>query len=278
MLVRPTAILLLAAALPLACAGTASQQDARSASAAPNAGGNASQEESLPPYFSVAITDDGAILADGAPVADLDALAVLASSVAASGKVEGAAVLTSGATPSSRRNEVVRVLVDAGFVHVRIGPIPAPAAATRSSSESPARPSAAQAAPSGDEATAPAERADPEPVSDVGVETIGLHVGGSSNDDEERSSFLSVLEMAFDDLRACFPKAAPTQRTRSFGVDLYIPSSGKEPKVRDVRTSLRGEEFERCAVAAFERLTFAPPPRGPTVVSYSVRFDPVPGS
>jgi hypothetical protein len=61
-------------------------------------------------------------------------------------------------------------------------------------------------------------------------------------------------------------------RGGTFGVDLLIGREGGRPEVRQPRTGMSGAAFRGCMLDAFARVEFARPPRGPTVVSYSLRF------
>jgi hypothetical protein len=56
-------------------------------------------------------------------------------------------------------------------------------------------------------------------------------------------------------------------------VDLFIGRTGGKPDVRQPRTAIRGDEFRECMVSAFSNVTFERPSSGPTVISYSLRFE-----
>lgn len=106
---------------------------------------------------------------------------------------------------------------------------------------------------------------------EVVVENLGLHVGGEANDAASKRAFLAALEKQFQDFRWCYRFVSKPGRSGVFGVDLLVPSEGGGAHVREVRTTMPGEEFKGCMVAAFSETEFAPPKR-PVVLSYSLRF------
>jgi hypothetical protein len=103
------------------------------------------------------------------------------------------------------------------------------------------------------------------------VETIGLHVGGGSNDKDEKLPFERAVERQFPALRRCYLQVEQPGTGGTFGVDLFIAKAGGRPEVRDARTGMRGNAFRDCVRAAFAAVEFEPPKK-PTVISYSVRF------
>jgi hypothetical protein len=104
------------------------------------------------------------------------------------------------------------------------------------------------------------------------VETLGLHIGGGPNDDVARQAFVRAVESQFESFRRCYRLVDAPESGGVFGVDLYIGRDGGHPTVRDLRTGMRPEKFRRCVRDAFERVVFEKPARGPTVISYSLRF------
>jgi hypothetical protein len=104
------------------------------------------------------------------------------------------------------------------------------------------------------------------------VENIGLHVGGGPNDAAGKEPFLRALGAQIEAFRLCYRQVEEPDRGGTFGVDLFIDRSGGHPNVRATRTRMKGEEFLECMVRAFENATFERPPKGPTLISYSVRF------
>ncbi len=129
----------------------------------------------------------------------------------------------------------------------------------------PAAPDSAPVAPS-----TPAEPAAPLP--EVIVETVGLHIGGGPNDDASKAPFLRALSDNFDGFRACYVKAEEPEKGGTFGVDLFIGRNGGAPQVRQPRTGMKGNDFRKCVIEAFGEVAFEKPPKGPTVISYSIRY------
>jgi hypothetical protein len=110
------------------------------------------------------------------------------------------------------------------------------------------------------------------PLPEVKVEAVGLHIGGGPNDDATRAPFKSAISPHHGALLACYRKVEKPGATGTFGVDLFIPRSGGHPDVRQPRTAIRGEEFRDCVVEVFRNVEFEKPKRGPTIISYSVKF------
>jgi hypothetical protein len=163
-----------------------------------------------------------------------------------------------------------------------------PALAPRAAPDASAPPSAASAAPSAP-ATAPPPAVEPPPgveptspspppppnaksLPEVKVETVGLHIGGGPNDDATKKPFLTAIEQRFDLFRACYAKVEDPKKGGTFGVDLHIGKNGGKPEVKQPRTGMKGDAFRRCVANVFENVEFDKPKKGPTVVSYSIRF------
>lgn len=128
---------------------------------------------------------------------------------------------------------------------------------------------AADAAPSVDEADAAVAR------SDVGVVTIGMHVGGGPYDEPTKEPMKRSVEPRFPDLTRCWAFVAsttPVPREVDAGVDLVIPAKGGRARVSNPRTTVKAEGFAPCVVGFFESVEFLPPNGGQSTVSYSVRF------
>lgn len=104
------------------------------------------------------------------------------------------------------------------------------------------------------------------------IEPLGMHVGGGKNDAEEKAPFHRALEREFPAFLDCYRLVDDAWAGGSFGVDLKIPRAGGAPVAEQPRTRLRGAGFQECMLAAFGKVQFEKPKRGPTVVSYSVRF------
>ena len=173
--------------------------------------------------------------------------------------VDGAASPQSAAPPATRPPEA---------------PSP-PASATATAT------AAASAAPTGSDAAPPATasagndkgKAKAEPLPDVKVTNIGMHIGGGPNDAPTKAPIKRSVEPHFDAFRICFAKLEE-RKGGDFGIDLRIGRDGGKAKVSHPRTALKGKEFEACMVAAFEAIEFDKPKGGDTMVSYSVRFAP----
>gem|GEM_PF-1008983 len=104
------------------------------------------------------------------------------------------------------------------------------------------------------------------------LQLAGMHIGGGPNDEASKRPFIHAIERSFESLRACYTKAEDPMHGGTFGVDLRIAGKGGTPEVQQVRTALRGEGFRECLTSTFRAIQFSPPPKGPTVVSVSVRF------
>ena len=108
---------------------------------------------------------------------------------------------------------------------------------------------------------------------EVRVKNVGLHIGGGPNDDATKAPFQAAVERHFDELRGCYRLVNKPESGGVFGVDLRIPGQGGKPTIQAKRTAMGGEEFRKCVLDVFARVEFQPPARGPTVISYSVRFE-----
>ncbi len=104
------------------------------------------------------------------------------------------------------------------------------------------------------------------------VQLAGMHIGGGPNDDVSKRPFVQAIENSFEGMRVCYKKAEDPTRGGTFGVDLKIGHSGGKPELQQVRTALKGDGLRECLESAFKEITFGPPPKGPTIVSVSVRF------
>ncbi len=146
----------------------------------------------------------------------------------------------------------------------------------------PGAPASAQPAPAG----APAARAatprlpeivlDPKqplrPLPELKVENIGLHIGGGPNDAETKAPFLSAVAERFPSFMDCYRKNEDPAAGGRFGIDLHIARTGGRARLEQPRTALRGADFRQCLSSAFESVDFQKPKRGPTTISYSLRF------
>lgn len=107
---------------------------------------------------------------------------------------------------------------------------------------------------------------------EVLIENVGLHIGGGPNDDATKAPFKAAIEKRFDDFRRCYVHAEDPRKGGTFGVDLRIGREGGRAQVQQPRTGMKGTELRACLVRAFESVEFARPARGPTMISYSLRF------
>lgn len=153
-----------------------------------------------------------------------------------------------------------------------------PAAGTEDSTASPAQPTySTTGAPvaSGSEAAGPPPEppAGAEPLPEVRLRNVGLHVGGGSNDETEKEPFKRAIESRFDEFLRCYRMVQEPEKGGTFGVDLFIGRAGGKPDVRQPRTAMGGTEFRECMVTAFSSVSFERPKAGPTVISYSLRFE-----
>ncbi|WP_437604558.1 hypothetical protein WMF20_25350 [Sorangium sp. So ce834] len=152
---------------------------------------------------------------------------------------------------------------------------PAPAASAPAAPAASAAASAAPAASAAADPAAPASApADAGPLPKVKVANIGMHIGGGPHDDFTKEPIKRSVAPHFDDFRRCFALAEDPTKGGDFGIDLRIEKDGGKAEVRKPRTALKGAAFTKCVVGVFERIDFLKPRRGPTVVSYSLRFTP----
>ena len=146
---------------------------------------------------------------------------------------------------------------------------PASGAGTPSSApgSTPAAPSAPAAPLPGGEEPTP-DKALPE----LSVEPIGMHVGGGTNDAAEKAPFHRALERQFPAFLECYRLVEDPWAGGSFGIDIKIPRAGGAATLEQPRTKIRGAGFQDCMLAAFGKAHFEKPKKGPTVISYSIRF------
>ena len=104
------------------------------------------------------------------------------------------------------------------------------------------------------------------------VENIGLHIGGGPNDAETKAPFLTAVAERFPAFMDCYRKIEDPAQGGRFGIDLHIARGGGRAHLEQPRTTLRGPEFRACVSSAFESVDFQKPKRGPTTISYALRF------
>jgi hypothetical protein len=110
------------------------------------------------------------------------------------------------------------------------------------------------------------------PLPELKVENIGLHIGGGPNDAETKAPFLSAVAERFPSFMDCYRKNEEPATGGRFGIDLHIARTGGHARLEQPRTALRGADFRACLSSAFEAVEFKKPKKGPTTISYSLRF------
>ncbi|MCA9599927.1 MAG: hypothetical protein KC776_41770 [Myxococcales bacterium] len=184
------------------------------------------------------------------------------------------ALVVDPGAPQDQVLGVVDRLLAAGARRVEVtvmGPPPAPVA----SATTDAPPSAPSAAPSAAPPSPPPADAGEPPgpsLPEVLVENVGLHIGGGPNDDAAKAPFEKAIAPHFDEFRSCYVHVVEPEKGGTFGVDMLIKRAGGHPEVKQPRTGMKGSEFRDCMVKAFQNIEFEKPQRGPTMISYSVRF------
>jgi biopolymer transport protein ExbD len=254
------AILLVAGAL-VACATCPKAGEAPGAATSHTA---ATDEAGI----EVKVDADGRAYVGGAPAYKSEDFV---RAVAAS-QQQAATIYADAKVPHGRVIAVKKELESAGIRRISVAlagdphPEPAPPAAPPSEPVASAPPAAPPAPPV--EPPAPPAEALPE----VKVEAFGLHIGGGPNDDASKRPILDAIAKHFDEFRACYVKVQEPAKGGTFGVDLRIGRDGGKAKVEQPRTGMKAAEFRDCVLKVFETVTFDKPPKGPTVVSYSLKF------
>jgi len=154
---------------------------------------------------------------------------------------------------------------------------PAEEAPSQTGVATPTAPAASGAEPAGQpsaESVMPDTPPDPtRSLPEVTVRNVGLHIGGGSNDAASKEPFQRAIAARFEAFLSCYRQVAEPEKGGVFGVDLFIKREGGEPEVRQPRTSMQGEAFRACVADVFESVVFDRPARGPTVISYSLKFE-----
>lgn len=256
----------------------ASHQGACAERSAESAGLGA--EETLPRYFSLELSGNQAHV-DGAPLSG-SALSQRISQEAQSANNDGAVVRVRDEASGEVLGALVWELSSAGFDHIIVSQgqgaellalSDAPASESGTPAQRPMNEVTAVAAPKNAAESSPAPV--PEAPVSVKVRSIGLHVGGGPNDDATKAKFIDPIEQRFDALARCHGLAPNGDRNASLGVDLLIDTRGGRATLKELRTALSGKEFEQCVRSAFDQVDF-PAIARPTVVSYSMLFEPGP--
>jgi hypothetical protein len=110
------------------------------------------------------------------------------------------------------------------------------------------------------------------PLPELTVRTVGMHIGGGPNDEQAKVFFRKRLEERFEEFRRCYSRVDDPGKGGTFGADIAIGREGGKPRIKQPRTAIGGAPFQDCMVGALSGINFPKPPRGPTVISYSVRF------
>lgn len=216
------------------------------------------------PGMEVKVDSDGRAYVGGAPAYKSEDFVKAVTAASA----QSATIYADARVPHGRVVAVKKELENAGIRHVSFAlagePHPEPATA-------PAEPVASTPPP-----TPPAPPTEPTPpaeaLPEVKVESFGLHIGGGPNDDASKRPILDAIGKHFDEFRACYVKVQEPAKGGTFGVDLRIGRDGGKAKVEQPRTGMKANEFRECVLGVFKNVTFERPPKGPTVVSYSLKF------
>jgi hypothetical protein len=100
-----------------------------------------------------------------------------------------------------------------------------------------------------------------------------MHIGGGPNDATSKAPFKRAIEPHFEQFLACYREVEEPLKGGTFGVDLLVGREGGGAELRQPRTGMRGQAFRDCMLKALNAIEFERPPKGPTVVSYSVKFE-----
>jgi hypothetical protein len=150
---------------------------------------------------------------------------------------------------------------------------PAPSSTAAASDPSAATSSSAEPTVAVPDVSAPPPAKPPEPLPDVEVKNVGMHIGGGPNDNETKRPIREAVKPHYDALRACYAKAVKPGKADTFGVDIRIPGEGGIAKISKPRTPMKGDGLLECMVAVFEKVEFTKPAKGvPMTVSFSVEF------
>lgn len=160
-------------------------------------------------------------------------------------------------------------------------PASAPASGTSSPTSPAASPSSVASAPRAAAPRLPEIVLDPKqplrPLPELKVENIGLHIGGGPNDAQTKAPFLSAVAERFPSFMDCYRKNEDPAAGGRFGIDLHVGRAGGHAHLEQPRSALRGADFRACLTSVFETVDFQKPKRGPTTISYSLRFQLVEG-
>jgi hypothetical protein len=108
---------------------------------------------------------------------------------------------------------------------------------------------------------------------EVTLNPVGMHIGGEPNDPASKEPFQRAIAVKSEDFLRCYREVLEPHKGGVFGVDLFIRRPGGHPEVRQPRTGMKGDEFRSCVVSVFESVNFERPAKGPTIISYSMKFE-----
>jgi len=239
----------------------------------------------LPSYFTVELSAEGLLVADGVRLGARTELERAAREAVSRGEFAGAVLFGDAARPASELAELAAVLERAGFASVRqVGrsaPFELSARGQAERAEKARQRLVAAGVIEGDPAPAVAKPSTalspnaPAPAA-VELQSMGLHLSAEANREPHRRQLLKLFERQFGAFRRCHADVPEHAENASFGVDLLIPAAGGRAKVRETRTRLAGDGFKTCMLRVFQSIRFEPPPTArPEIVSYSVVFKPV---
>jgi len=239
----------------------------------------------LPSYFTVELSAEGALVADGVRLGARTELERAAREAVSRGEFAGAVLFGDAARSASELAALAAVLERAGFASVRLvgrsAPFELSARGQAERAEKARQRLVAAGVIEGDPATAvvkPGTALSPNAPAPAAVElqSMGLHLSAEANREPHRRQLLRLFERQFGAFRRCHADVPEHTENASFGVDLLIPAAGGRAKVRETRTRLAGDGFKTCMLRVFQSIRFEPPPTArPEIVSYSVVFKPV---
>lgn len=152
-------------------------------------------------------------------------------------------------------------------------PLAAPVGAPATPAAAPAASPATKAGHAGGAEPASAGDTPAGALPEVVVENVGLHIGGGPNDDATKAPFQAAIAKRFEEFRRCYVHVEDPKKGGTFGVDLLIGRAGGKADVKQPRTGMKGSEFRDCVIGVFRAVEFDKPKKGPTMISYSLRFE-----
>ncbi len=221
--------------------------------------------------LEVKVDADGRAYIGSAPVYRSEDFAHAVAEARKTHPTDFATIYADAEVPHGRVVAVQRELEQAGIVHVAFAlagePHPAEPVVPP-----PPKPALATPPPAPSEPKVSPAEPPPESLPQVKVDNVGLHIGGGPNDDASKRPFLDAIEKHFEEFRACYVKVEQPEKGGTFGVDMRIGREGGRAKVEQPRTGMKGNEFRECVQGVFKNIEFGRPAKGPTVISYSLRF------